>query len=362
MIVSACIGTYQFSTTITVAADNACVNSPGMASPLSLIPVFADATRDFFKAVKSGNKELIVEHLISAFNMPIGIASGIEQLISILFLLIAGISYTALKIQAYVLGLVFLAVELALEVSRLIRIISFNSKNHIGIAHTLLKALNSANNIREFTTQNFYDLEKFIPRGELSKFKGKADQLQQMILDKTLSRIYNHYFELSPDEVQELSIISDREALKDLATLKFQMKLDSLSRKVRPWIVKELYSYIVPFKESRFEPISIEHGTFLIDIMHEQSKKTILVHIVGLIALAIAVISIVLSFILCPPALPIVLTVIGLTLEFGRYFAPTAFLDEPTWRWNLTSCLPGGYPHRKIVGERSSEGNEMDNM
>lgn len=334
--------------------DDSFVSSPGLTSPIYLISSLVQSVKDFLYAFKTHDKEQIIEHLIRIFNLPFGIASGLERIISLFLLFITGITVAVLATEAAIFGFIFLGVELGLEIARLIRALTFDSNYHVRKVHNLLEALDAAESISAFIEKHETELKQIVP--EVTNFYTSTKTLQKHLIEKVLRPIYDDHFTLTPSEIEELraKALRTHTSVTSHTKLKLQMKIDFLARRVRPWAAKEIYTLTPSILNSLNHKSGIVQGKELIALMNTQTNKTLLVHVLGITAISLAAISLVFSFILFPFSIPLSIGLVGTAVEFTRFFAPVAFLDQRGWHWSITSCLPQCLQPKKPTEEASS--------
>ena len=127
---------YQYDFYLFPKEENSTVFSPGLTSIVSFIPAWIDSIKKIFKGLQYQDKEQFIEHLVIAFNLPLGIASALERLVALVIIIAAGVSSVALTTQAFILALVFMVIELALEISRYFRNLLFDKNYRITYLHT----------------------------------------------------------------------------------------------------------------------------------------------------------------------------------------------------------------------------------
>ncbi len=131
-----------------------------------------------------------------------------------------------------------------------------------------------------------------------------------------------------------LSNPSPETALEQMAT-KFhdEIHLEQLKR-----IVGE--RGLVAFNTYSHEVCKTKTSAELVSLLKEQVEKTRKVHVVGIAAISIAILTLALGFTVCPPLLLLSITIIGTVVEYGRYFAPAAYIEHEGKDWKWSACLP----------------------
>lgn len=271
-------------------------SSPGIMASFSLLSSFINDIKFLIYSWKTKDGEGRLEGWIRVFNLPIGIASSIERLISFFTALASGITLITLSLSAAITGFVFLAIEFGLELWRLIRTLAFSSKYDIGKTHNLIKELDNKKT----------NLEQFRIKHGFNRADSKLD-MKKSLADTCIKRIHNDYFNTTTPE-------------------KHIIMTSRLDRIIRPFAV-EILRTASDKKE-------------LIKLLNSQIDKTILVHIVGLTAIFLATASLALCFVGFPPMIFVTIGLIGFAIEFTRYLAPSILLDHHGWRPNFYECLP----------------------
>ncbi len=82
----------------------------------------------------------------------------------------------------------------------------------------------------------------------------------------------------------------------------------------------------------------------LLKLLNSQMNKALIVHALGISAIALAITSLILAVALCPPLAVLTVGLIGIVFEFPRSVAPTAFLNHEGYRWNVKATLQGCLP------------------
>ena len=268
--------------------------TPGITSCYSMFRSLWQAIKVLISSFKINDKEGFVEALIRVFNLPIGIAISLERLITFTMLLLSGVSIITLSLPMAITSFVFLGIEFSLELYRLIRTLIFSSKYEIKTVHNAIKKLEAQKT----------DLNKALISME-----------QTDLADKALKRIYNDYFNLT--EKKQIVMIN------------------KLARTIRPFALIDLHSKIL-LDETRDGTRKKE----LIELLNTQINKALIVHIIGIASILFATACLVLTFLAFPPLIFVTIGLIGIAIEFPRYLAPSAFLDQSGYKWNFTACLP----------------------
>lgn len=289
-------------------ADINDVNSGGVANVLTLPVTFYGELQVIYKAIRNFDGEAVIESSARLFNIPIGFAYAIEN-ITISLLLLQNITRVFLNTLALITGRVFVAFEVFLESSRFYHLLRFKRELNLG---------------------------------NISDYKNDTYRLYQKLIS-----IRNTYFQLSEAELADVAkkfaqkTYTQHTAQYDQA---LQGKLNSLSRKIRPWLVKEIQKdiseIITGIRLNDTEAIS--RGVELLGKIKTQIDKTQKVYAIGLVALAIAMVIFGLTIAAAPHIMFVllILGVVGTALEFGRSFAPASYLDQKDHKWHWDPWIP----------------------
>ena len=417
---------YQYDFYLFPKEENSTVFSPGLTSIVSFIPAWIDSIKKIFKGLQYQDKEQFIEHLVIAFNLPLGIASALERLVALVIIIAAGVSSVALTTQAFILALVFMVIELALEISRYFRNLLFDKNYHIKTVGFLIKTLDQTADIYQFIKDNYNDLIKCLPKDTLETIQQTANDLvdalpleendttiidpkilaqlnnlknilNHSLLDHTFHAIHQHYFTFTKEDVEKITtkipqkllstfnshttrledsfqiverskepklnetITEISEAppfLEELVTTRMQTKLNAFARRVRPWAVHNFYISMLYYPK-----LDLDDKKHLLSMLDTQLDKTQLIHIIGIIAISLSTISIIFSMIFFPFIIPLSIGVAGILVEFSRYFAPNAFLDQQGWKWSWKACLPfDTSPKRTAIKEDEDDTYDVEMM
>jgi hypothetical protein len=319
---------YNFYTELSVKPSNSHSSAPGLTSCISQFTAFFDAFKGVFQAIRIHDGRQFVEELIRVCNLPLGIATSIERIVLLITYAAYGISIASLALSATVMGLIFLTIELGLEVYRLTRALLFSSTYQIKTITKLVKELeDKAIDLDLFIKKHHKELDLIFPKQV--QVSSHLD-FQEKLIDASITKICKNYFKLTESE----KIGSEKRVYNRL-----QSKINELSRIIRPSILAQFNQKISDFQNSSKEK-SIKDKKELLFTLDKQINKTLIVHTIGIAAIILATISIVFTHLAFPPLLPITIGLIGIAVEFGRYFAPQAWLDQKGYQFSFRACLP----------------------
>jgi hypothetical protein len=159
--------------------------------------------------------------------------------------------------------------------------------------------------------------------------------------------LYEHYFSITTQEKKEIDSFVE-ESFPDLPPyakyerkeqIKEKMrttKMMALSRRVSPWLVKEIS-----------ESLSMNHYEISIDTLNEwskhldlQARKILIVHSIALATIALLVASIILTLISASSTLIFALTILSTFFSTFNYFFEYGFVESRGWNFSLINCIP----------------------
>lgn len=319
---------YDFYTELSVRNTHSHSAAPGITSCFSQFTAFIDAFRGVFQALRIRDGKQFTEELIRVCNLPLGIATSIERVILLVTYLFYGISIASLSLSATVMGLIFLTIELGLEVYRLTRTLLFSSTYHIKTISSLVKKLEGNSiDLHEFIRKHHKELDRIFPNQITVSSQA---EFQEKLIDASITQIYKNYFTLSE---------SEKMGTQKRVYNRLQSKINEFARIVRPSILVEFNRKITDFENASKEKC-LQDKKELLFTLEKQINKTVIVHTIGIAAILLATISIVFTSLAFPPLLPITVGLIGIGVEFGRYLAPKAWLDQKGYHFSFRACLP----------------------
>ncbi|WP_420420818.1 hypothetical protein [Simkania sp.] len=207
------------------------------------------------------------------------------------------------------------------------------------------------------------DLQKEIKKNpHFSKFIFAENQTQirdlaKVVLAKNILHLQEEYLQLNPNEVEkiaqkveknysDLPVEKQREKLIKQLDKELNKKRKSLSRRVRPWMVHEAsdtaHSILMGLTSSvkKNQELAIDEGLKLMDDMRIQNVKKTLVHVIGIIAMVVAIASLIALLAGAPYAVPLVLITIATIIGAGRFAVFLGTLDVRGWDFSFKNLLP----------------------
>lgn len=390
------------------------IHTAALSNAIFLPHSFFETAKALIHAIKTHDREGIVEYAIKLISAPFGITNAVEDIIVALFF--RSIAATVITITSLTFGFVFVAIELGLEIARLIRTVQFRKSLNITDTLEVLQKLNyddlsklkrkerkKALNELSYTLSTIKkmaekalgrDLSQDIleqlqthisvvindPNRSIAPLLRILDSLKIHILNQSLTQLQKDYFALSEEELascRERAILqynslpdfekpaneltATQETTNDLFTKlkaaaeesRLQGKLRSLGRRVQPKSINFIKEHILTFTHFQNKPTNnlterqgdiiqkdaIAFGVELLKNIDEQSRKTMIVHAIGVTAICIGVLALAFGAASFPPIVLLFLLGIGLAFQLARANAEGAFLSQEGYRWNIKKVL-----------------------
>ena len=286
------------------------------------------------KAIRTGDRNFYRECIVKISSAPIGWVSILERCYStiskkITFLAIKGLNLTILSTISCIFGSIFLVAELCLETTRLIKTIQFRNS-----------VLQTNFNPKDAANQNT-----------------DPEELKLETLFSSINSIHKSYFSLPGKDL----VTSNKDALL------LDGKLSQLGRRVHiktandlkiniPLLLSQHHSYK---NEENIESklatreLLILSATELIGKVDEQSRKTLLVHIIGITGIIMGISIFIGTFVAFPPGLFLFMWAATTVLSLYRGYAPEAFLASDGFSWKWGACIPNFL--KKVFISRSAK-------
>ena len=218
-----------------------------------------------------------------------------------------------------------------------------NDKNKIAlylnrIASTLPDALKQSLKECELSPEILRKLEENIYLNRLELLNKEYLQVSPESAKKIDHVIQNKFTHLSvAEQEKKREIFNDRELIKKNRYLvrRVQVELANEIQKTLPEAIAGLQS---PDLEKRKS--SLETSSKLFEKIKTQHYKNLLVHALGLFALAIAVTGLIAGMIGCPFAVLIPLIAIGMGTSLLRNILGKGFIEAEGWNFEFRRCIP----------------------
>ena len=351
---------------------------------------FLDLYRNIIRMTQASSRldlEAKIESALKLFSLPLGIANSIETIITFFLTLSGGLAVVSLSLSALAFGGVFLFVELALEVYRLLMINKFKNEIEADEVHDVLDNLKfSADKdqqtelerlktylieksdllIKQFGEKRFQyldDLLSSVTPDQMRKLPSLATKLQfarLSLTERKIDAIYTKYFELnSQDQAwisrqiqrkvkrrkSEKTTLLEETSWAHEVTKKYEKailngKKDRLARRIGSFGVEKISEFHRDCqyqKEAKFTSRDLMESNSLkmFNFIEQQAKKTIKVHYIGLAAIFIGVILLTLSHLAAPFVAIVAVGVVAFTLQMTRFIAPLSYLNQEGENYTL---------------------------
>lgn len=369
-----------------VNADTGWVSSGGMTNVIFLPLELCRYVKRLARAIGTCDKEAIFEYLVRTLNVPTGVAIAIGKISLILSVLAQGSVIFSLGIASIPLGALFILLELAVEIYRLCRTMVFRYRLDL---KATLNNLDQLTRFRDAPDLNdrLQDLRAYVHqhKAELIKFGAielleaidrtlnpdeadSTDQrsvidvldiIQRQLVGDRLQYIESTYFMISAGDHEkyfqymlemcpsdECTYDEQVKFYHDLVIKETKERKEKLAQKIgntyTATLLKEEHLIVCMLfdKESTVQETAIDRGTVHLKRIYEQSNKTLIVHFVGLLALALGAISLGLTTVACPFLVPVILFLVGFALELWRYYANDIFIESDGYEINFSKILP----------------------
>jgi hypothetical protein len=190
-----------------------------------------------------------------------------------------------------------------------------------------------------------------------------SDYLKGTDTEKKLEKIWNNFLTVSPefkqkveDYVRNKYTPNKRQAKKDeIINEALDRKFNQLVRHVYPRMAEELKEKLPGiFQELKDQNpfarnLALGKAKKLLKNVAAQSGKEILVHIVGMAAVAVTLIGLILSCLGCPFFIPFIFLLGGATLSLVRYFLHEGLMNTKGWEFSMKNCVPMSNCHQPVA-------------
>lgn len=186
----------------------------------------------------------------------------------------------------------------------------------------------------------------------LNHYRPALEEVGRQALIPNLQRLRDEYLHVNAAEIldicEKISKKSDLEGKKlteaifeELQTLSMNKK-KKLARRIRPWMVDEANQTIDPLLKGivKKDSEAILEGLRLADDIYVQNAKKQLIHILGVVALTFAALSLIAMAIGCPASIPYILAGVAMTIALVRAGIFAGTLDSRGWTFEPQKMLP----------------------
>lgn len=310
-------------------------NIPGISNLLWVPIDFVVTSSAWVKAFAIGDTEGQLDASLRLASMPLSILHAVSSALALLVQLGYVIHASALGaleilvriLPALIFGLAVCAIETIYETICVVR-----------SAHLLSK------------------LDSKKPGESLAYLQ--ATFLELSLTEKArIKRIADRNFPNEPEKATEERLAKEKQ-LKDI-------KRANLDRRIRPWCgaavaQAEIGQLIDKFNiRDGLESLNssdVDRAQELIALVRSQASKEMLIHAVGLAALAISAIGFILTMVACPALIPFIMITVGGVMSLATYFYGKGVLDHEGWNYDLKAGLPALYwLYQKVCKIREPE-------
>ena len=377
-------------------------NYPGGTNLLYLPEDIYSSAKTLYKSLKDGDSEETHDASIRLLGAPANFISASGTLINYgVGLNLIPMKLIALIPFSYILGVVLCTVEGSLDIISLKREVRFCKRFDFDLlakmnkliqnfspkeSYKALKDINAKvqEHPKEFEKlfgkeqtnriqKLFQNIKKEVDakplryRKVLIKHAPALKEFSRHLLINNLVKLQRDYLELTPEEVMKVCQKTSKkfegktgteqeqlEYLEKKLHKTLNIKKKKLARRVRPWMVAEAGQKTIPLLEGLLNntPKAIEESLNLCEDIHTQTQKKTFVHILGIVALLFAAISLVTLIVGCAPAIPYILIGIATTIALVRMIAYITALDTRGWKVDFQALLPNFLKTKKTEEEK----------
>jgi hypothetical protein len=144
------------------------------------------------------------------------------------------------------------------------------------------------------------------------------------------------------------------------------VKKTTLAGRVHPWLVEKIETDLnkilrgLGSDDPLIRSVAHERAEKLLKSIDFQAKKKLMIHIIGLFALALTTIGLILTHTLCPPLVIFTLVGLGVFLGVSRMLLAKGFFSTEGWSFSAFNCLPEFIQKLFKIGEE--EEYEMEEL
>lgn len=186
----------------------------------------------------------------------------------------------------------------------------------------------------------------------LNHYRPALEEVGRLALIPNLQKLRDEYLHVNASEIMEIcEKVSKKTGLKgkELTDATFEElqrvstnKKKKLARRIRPWMVDEANRTIDPLLKAivKKDSEAILEGLRLSDDIYAQNAKKQLVHILGMVALTFAALSLIALAISVPHSIPFIIAGVAMTLALIRAGVFAGSLDSRGWTFEPQKMLP----------------------
>lgn len=172
-----------------------------------------------------------------------------------------------------------------------------------------------------------------------------------------LKSLQRDYFQISPKQLKKINQYIEKNLShrpleeqaakrKELIDTALEEKKNDLIRRVHPWLAQEIETSL-PEMIQDLEGYSLsakekaqKKAKEIFENLKVQTQKKILIHSLGLAAVALTIAGLILSLVACPALVPLIVLGVGSAFSFARYFAYVGLMDSKGWDFKVANCIP----------------------
>jgi len=376
------------------------INVPGMTNVYFAPSNLIDGIKALIAAIKIGDKEGVVENTLRVIEAPFCFSNAFMQ--CIYNALHAGVylnvfSHPSLPfalsttgplfITIAIAGFLFCVIEGAIETFGLVRTIDFFKNSYPTEIEDLkqLKFSSCIKKISQLPPDVVAEINSFIESNDLSlsenveRMKKISEELQTNIYSTQLTKLEQTYFQVSPEEINEindyvknkLSHLSPEEQnarKSQIIKNSLDAKKSELTRKIHPWLTNEIEGSLPDVIRGLQSPLPSEQikakekaESIFADIKI-QSQKKMLVHSIGMVAVLVTIAGLIAGCVFCPVLVPFILLGIGGAIAIARGLVFWGYMNARGWNFSTKDCIEGLIPEsiRDLFKEKTANNNDYE--
>lgn len=178
-------------------------------------------------------------------------------------------------------------------------------------------------------------------------------EVQTALLEHQLTQLEEKYLLLTKNKTSTIQHVADKtlppeETVISLQKKELTVKMGKLARRVQPWLAQEMQNTLSPILSKLRSKNTLEQkagrilAQELLTNLKAQGQKKALVHVLSIITLALTAAAFIGLLASCPPAIPMVLFLIGGAFSISSYLMQYGTLKHKGWVFSWTDCIPDG--------------------
>lgn len=347
-------------------------NLPGISNVLFSPYEFYVGMKHLIQGKQKNDHEGLLDNTIRLLGMPFSIVGSIGAILTYdtfitklpPALIPALIKYLP---GSLIFELILCSIEMGVELVNLKRTSHLRDKMHLGILKEIRKGINAPTPEEQFQhLKKVFKMIKAAPK--LMKFFEGYDELNadelsdvfqhmhKMTFMAGINKLQRKYLHISPKKIQgvveKVNKSFQGTAQEKMDKIKSELndtlkgQKTKLARRIGSWLVKEIdmkidriYSGLHSLDPVVKEAAMVEAEGIIKDI-DAQTKKKMIIHIIGIIALAITMVAIVAFLVGCPYVAVAILFGVGMAFGIARYVAYKGYFEQRGWNFSALNLLP----------------------